>query len=239
MKRWGFLVAALYAAILVGVITPLWPLFTWDARGFAVYRSWEYWAVFAVLVLAQGLLLLVPIDLSERRLRPRRHLLVPVVTSAFLFAVLVFGIFVSAQCGIYGDKIEAPWNAWGPGGGLAVILALVAALWLLWGLLFWRFGRTRDPASLTRKLTSWLLAGSILELLVAIPSHLITRHRHDCCAPAVTFIGIATGLSVMLLSFGPGILFLYAERIRKKTAAQKPPSPQSPSAPTSKPHPFA
>ncbi|MEI6877058.1 MAG: hypothetical protein WCL50_18240, partial [Spirochaetota bacterium] len=106
-------------------------------------------------------------------------------------------------------------------------------------LLFWRFGRTRDPASLTRKLTSWLLAGSILELLVAIPSHLVTRQRHDCCAPAVTFIGIATGLSVMLLSFGPGILFLYAERIRKKTAAQKPPSPQSPSAPTSKSQPFA
>lgn len=221
MKRWGFLVAALYAAILVGVITPLWPLATWDSRGFAVYRSWEYWVVFALLVLAQALLLLVPIDLSERRLRPRRHLLVPVVTSAFLFAAMVFGIFVSAQCALYGDKFESPWNAWGSDHKLAVILALIAALWLLWGLLFWRFGRTREPASLTRKLTSWLLAGSILELLVAIPAHLVSRHRHDCCAPAVTFLGIATGLSVMLLSFGPGILFLYAERIRKKTAAAR------------------
>ena len=44
---------------------------------------------------------------------------------------------------------------------MAVIAAAVAALWLLWGLVFWRFGRTRDPASLTRKLTSWLLAGSM------------------------------------------------------------------------------
>lgn len=227
MKRWGFLVAVLYAALLVGVITPLWPLATWDTRGFAVYRSWEYWTVFAVLVLAQGLLLLVPIDLSERRLRPRRHLLVPVVTSAFLFAVLVFGIFVSAQCGAYGDKFEAPWNAWGTGHATSVIATAVAALWLLWGLVFWRFGRTRDPASLTRKLTSWLLAGSILELLVAVPSHLLTRHRHDCCAPAVTFLGIATGLSVMLLSFGPGIFFLFADRIRRKKTATRPPDEPS------------
>jgi hypothetical protein len=220
MKRWGYLVAAIYAALLVAVITPLWPLASWDSRGFAVYRSWEYWLGVAVLVLAQWLLLLVPVDLSDRRLRPRRHLLVPVVTSAFLLAILAFGAFFSAQCALFGDHVEWPYGALGPGRGGWVAVAIVAALWILWGLAFWRFGRGRDPESLLRKLTSWLLKGSILELLVAIPSHLVTRHRHDCCAPAATFLGIATGLAVMLLSFGPGVLFLFAERIRRKTAAR-------------------
>jgi len=61
-----------------------------------------------------------------------------------------------------------------------------------------------------------LLRGSILELLVAVPSHIIVRQRNECCAPIVTFWGIVTGISVMLLSFGPGVLFLFAARVRRK-----------------------
>ena len=71
---------------------------------------------------------------------------------------------------------------------------------------------------LTRSLkraTRWLLRGSILELLVAVPSHVIVRRRDDCCAPAGTFWGIATGISVMLLCFGPGVFFLFVERCRR------------------------
>jgi len=33
--------------------------------------------------------------------------------------------------------------------------------------------------------------------------------------PGGTFWGIATGISVMLLCFGPGVFFLFAERCRK------------------------
>ena len=62
----------------------------------------------------------------------------------------------------------------------------------------------------------WLLRGTIVELLIAIPSHVIARHKDVCCADGVTAIGIATGLTVMLISFGPGIYFLYAKRIESK-----------------------
>lgn|GEM_PF-2160057 len=51
--------------------------------------------------------------------------------------------------------------------------------------------------------------------LVAIPCHIMTRQRNDCCAPFVSDLGIAAGISVMLLSFGPGVLFLYSERLRR------------------------
>jgi hypothetical protein len=66
-----------------------------------------------------------------------------------------------------------------------------------------------------RRLTAWLLRGSILELLVAVPAHVIVRQREDCCAPAATFWGLATGLTVMLMSFGPGVFFLFAARMRR------------------------
>ena len=69
--------------------------------------------------------------------------------------------------------------------------------------------------SLLKRVTRWLLRGSILELLIAVPSHVIVRRRDDCCAPAGTFWGIATGISIMLLCFGPGVFFLFVERFNR------------------------
>jgi hypothetical protein len=70
----------------------------------------------------------------------------------------------------------------------------------------------------------WLLRGSILELLIAVPSHIVARRRGDCCAPLLSFWGIATGVTVMLLAFGPGVFFLLVERVRRKTRQRNPAS---------------
>ena len=58
-----------------------------------------------------------------------------------------------------------------------------------------------------------LLKGSILEMLVAIPCHVIVRRRQECSAPAVTSFGIVSGIAIMLISFGPSVLFLYKKRL--------------------------
>lgn len=92
-----------------------------------------------------------------------------------------------------------------------MILAACAILWLLWGVVFYRYARnSSDPVG---KAVSWLLAGSVMELLVAVPCHVIVRRRHDCSAPTVTSFGIVTGIAIMLLSFGPSVLFLYKKRL--------------------------
>ena len=41
----------------------------------------------------------------------------------------------------------------------------------------------------------------------------LVRRRHDCSAPAVTSFGIVTGVAIMLISFGPSVLFLYQRRL--------------------------
>ena len=87
---------------------------------------------------------------------------------------------------------------------------------MIWALvIFRRFAKSDEPDALLKRTTRWLLRGSILELIIAVPSHVIVRRRDDCCAPVGTFWGIATGISVMLLCFGPGVFFLFVERCRK------------------------
>ena len=71
------------------------------------------------------------------------------------------------------------------------------------------------------RLYRWLVAGSVLELLIAVPSHIIVNRRHDCTAPFVSSFGVATGLAMLLMSIGPGALFLYRARMRRIGAARR------------------
>jgi hypothetical protein len=206
-----------------------------------VFAQPGYWIWWGVMLLGQALMLLVPMDVARERPVSRRKLLWPVITSAFLMANLVFaGIFCLLFLK-FGD--QAPdkilfWTNFGMPDSLTNpveattskflgvtlnqedrtllgAISILIFLWFIWGLVFYRFLRNPDPKSLVRRLTRWLLAGSILDFLIAVPSHVIVRDRDDCCAPAGTFWGIACGLSVMLLCFGPGVFFLFAERFKR------------------------
>jgi len=100
-------------------------------------------------------------------------------------------------------------------------LGFLGVSWLVWSIVFYRFYRDAEPRTLTQRLTAWLIRGSIVELLVAVPSHIIVRRRGDCCAPGVTFLGMATGLVIMALAFGPGLFFLFRRRFEKMKPASK------------------
>jgi hypothetical protein len=65
------------------------------------------------------------------------------------------------------------------------------------------------------RLGRYLLAGSALELLVAVPAHVYVRRRTECCAGIATGTGICIGVAVMFLAFGPGVVMLYLKRVRQ------------------------
>lgn len=267
MKRWAILTVLLYLLILLLMTVPMALLYGvrwWFANdgsvttlsevslheALATFRDWGYWMWLAVMVLCQALLLVVPVGVAERRLTPRRHVLVPVVTTAFLLSNILFFAGFSILCAAKGDDAIKLFEAMGrlfarsplvtgtarrvgfvPSNDAfrsLVLAGVVVALWLMWGLVFYRFAKTDEPEALVKRTTSWLLRGSILELLVAVPSHIIVRGRNDCCAPAGTFWGITTGLTVMLLSFGPGVFFLFVERMHRL----RPRQPRAESSPT-------
>ncbi|MGO8765512.1 MAG: hypothetical protein ACLQSR_10335 [Limisphaerales bacterium] len=254
MKRWATFTVLIYAAALLLLTAPvLYLAFAdWGLRpgGMAwkdiwgIYISWGYWIWLGVLMAGQGLLLLVPIDISAKRLPTRRKLKVPVIVSAFfLVSLFLAGIF-SILCAIFtddafgvfsfvdwilGHKTGNPPSVlttnWGTFFSIAI---LVAVFWIIWAMVFRNLAKSDAPEALMNRVVRWLLRGSILELIIAVPSHVIARRRDDCCAPVGTFWGIATGISVMLLCFGPGVYFLFVERVQRLQ-----PKPAKPAQPNS------
>lgn len=242
MKRWAILTVLIYVAALLLLTFPV-VYVAFAGKNFSVqqaadvYFSWIYWIWLAVLAAGQALLLLVPIDISERRLPSRRKLKVPVIVSAFFLGNLFLAGILSVLCVIFKDNglvifdVEdlITWIAnalsrnpaqpleYHPSSiGLFIgLLFPVIICWIIWAIIFRRATRADAPDALIKRLTRWLLRGSILELLIVVPSHVIVRRRDDCCAPLGTFWGIATGISVMLLCFGPGVFFLFAERFQR------------------------
>lgn len=215
MKRWGVAVAGLYglaATVLAWPVTiaAFWPEVS-GSDALRMYLSVAFWIWIAVIVCGALLLLLIPAHFAERRLRPRRALLIPIITTGCMLAVLGLLLILSIVLAVWGDS--------GPplpdSIALTVFCLAAVLLWTGWGVLFYRATRTDGPKRLAGRAATWLLRGSILEVLVAVSCHVVVRRREDCCAPLGTFLGIAAGLSVMLLSFGPGVLFLFAERHRR------------------------
>jgi hypothetical protein len=80
---------------------------------------------------------------------------------------------------------------------------------------FHRITRDAEPDAAVPRLQRFLKRGSILELLVAVPTHVVARHREYCCAGVMTFFGLSCGVAVMLFAFGPAVYFLFAERWRR------------------------
>ena len=233
MKRWAVLTVLLYAlALLLLTVPAIWIAFSgWSAKGVSlqhaaeIFNYWAYWLWLGVLLAGQALLLLLPINLAKRRLAARRPLKVPVIVTALFLAMLCLAGLVSILClyfkedgiNFFGFFLPFKANQVSPSDFQtefgAVIIGL--AFWIIWAVIFRSFSKSDDPDALLKRSIRWLLRGSILELLVAVPSHVIVRRRDDCCAPLGTFWGIATGISLMLLCFGPGVFFLFVERCRR------------------------
>jgi hypothetical protein len=214
VRNWGILVTASYAVVVLCLIVPgtLRIGFPADVTLSVseVYAEPLFWVWAAILVGCQAMLLSLSVDSSARRFRPRQHVLLSVATIAISIALLTGAAVYSVLAGIFGDK-DVIWDLLA--SNRARLVALVLALWAFWGVIFYLYAKAR-PVAITR-LVGWLLTGSVLELLIAVPCHVVVRRRGDCSAPFITAYGIATGLAVMLLSFGPSVLFLYKRRLEQ------------------------
>ena len=217
MKRWGLLITSVYFLIVVCLIVPASVLLmgkapTSVAGWLQGYQEWLLWMWIGILVGGEALLLFLSVDTSHKRLKPRQHVLVSVALVALMVTLLTFAGALSLLAAWRGDRlferpvgsyIDTPFD----------VIAWVLALWGIWGLIFWSSAKDQPPA-----LTAFirrLMKGSVFELLIAVPAHVWVRHRQDCSAPIVTSWGMGTGVAILLLCFGPGVLLLYRSRIKR------------------------
>jgi hypothetical protein len=168
--------------------------------------SWQLWAIFAVMVSAQFALLRIPVRVATGRSVAQRSVWTTIIAAAFMMGLLVLG----AAGSIYEflTKLEGSNGFW-----LSVALALTS--WLFWAIYFFRSTRSDAPEEKMARLRRYMWSGSILELLVAIPTHIVARQRDYCCAGMMTFLGLTCGFSVMIFAFGPAVYFLFAERWKR------------------------
>ena len=174
--------------------------------------TWIFWGWCLLLVGGPLVLLFVRVDLSELRVRPRWPVAVSAIAAALAFALLCGAAAVNLLLA-FADPNALPDDI------VSIVVGCWLGVWALWAVLLWRLGASiLDPAG---RLYRWLVAGSVLELLIAVPSHIIVNRRHDCTAPFVSSFGVATGLAMLLMSIGPGALFLYRARMRRIAAARR------------------
>jgi hypothetical protein len=212
MEKWGVVVTLFYGLIVLALLVPATLLFISGSPPSVATIKEAYtdaipWMCAAAVIVGEILLLWLSVDTTRRRLKPRTHILVSVVTTGFLMSILTIALVFAFGVSVRGDKFlpDSP--------GLAAVLSAFVIPWLIWGVLFYRFWReSNDPVT---RAVAWLFRGSVLELLVAVPAQVIVRRRHQCSAPVVTGFGITSGIAIMLLSFGPSVLLLYKKRIEK------------------------
>lgn len=226
MRRWGLVIATCYGLVVAVLAVPAFIAFFNSSLGAVTQNILHYfqtalpWIIAIVAAACQALLLFLSVDTSFRRLRPRRHLSVTIALTS-LFATVLFAAGVASfVVAIYADNGMEALYAGSVGAkspqeiativGIPVSPLVWPALWLIWAVLF--YVHVHGAPQPVARAVGWLLKGSVMELLIAVPAYIVVRQRGDCCAPALTSFGIVSGLAIMLFAFGPGVFVLYKKR---------------------------
>jgi len=232
MKRWAALVVLLYAVILAGLTAPLVLAAFWPPPLAGEFLSWldeadppfwPLWGWLGLMVLAEAALLVVPVRMAGGLTIAKRHIFWTLLATVAATLVMAAGLWLTACEHLTNteniNRTTAPY-----------LFGAVGVLWLVWSILFAFYNGRNKPRSFMSRVVRYLVAGSILELLVAVPTHFIARWRNYCCAGFLSFWGLATGFSVLLFAFGPGALLLFARRwqsLRRRPARLRQVAPQA------------
>jgi hypothetical protein len=217
MKRWSIWIALLYGVTLTALIVPAMNLafmfYKDKINQGALFGDWQYWMWIVILMLNQWALLALPVDLVNKRPSGKRSLIFQITASAFSAGLLIAGL-VMALSEVLKGATSLEYIGW-------IFLGALGISWVFWARVFSSWSRKLETGDLVKRTCRTLFKGSVLQLLVVVPCHIYVRSKDYCCAGVGTAIGLACGLAVMLVSFGPGVFFLYAEQWKKTKGGER------------------
>lgn len=174
--------------------------------------------VLGVLLLMQWLFLRPGRGWSVRMARKARPMKTSLVAAAFMATLLTTGLIVTL--------LELPdWWAphlddWHPFAFR--VWGAMAGLWLIWAAIFGVYWRQGDRYTQMGRMIRGLVAGSILELLVAAPIQAMNLHKDDCYCARGSYTGLVFGTTVLIWCFGPGLVLLYMREHHRRAALLTP-----------------
>jgi hypothetical protein len=133
----------------------------------------------------------------------RRRLLLPTIAASLMIAILAGALSMSLAEFFIVDTHNRAENI--SCGGFLVS-------WLGWGILFYVYTRKKERFQVMRRLATAVFSGSLIELLAAVPLHLVVSRRPGCFVGLSTMMGIIAGIYVMFWAFGPGIALLFIKK---------------------------
>ena len=201
--RWRWPLLILYLAVVT--------LLLW---AYIDPREFESLVLLLAVLVCQAFLFLGRGDLTSLRPVTIHGVLAPVVIGALMLATLTLGSVLALV-----ELFRIPEPAIFPSGSLMYLL--FAGSWLGWFAVF-AVATSRAPTRLhaLRRVILAVLAGSLIELLVAGTAHMVVRRRPGCFVGLSTGIGVGAGVTVMVWAFGPAIMLLFLQAWRSRLSSK-------------------
>jgi predicted nucleic acid-binding Zn ribbon protein len=198
---WVYLVFGVYALLVAFVLLIPFIVLAFGSENGAFL---VLLVISAIMFLLGASLLVIPIGTYRERPVRRKLIIVPLLGSATSAALVFGGGAIATQ--EYLDMGETAFP---------FLLVATVLVWIGWCVLFGWLSRSVAPQTLNDRMYQLVLAGSVLELLIALPMHLVVRRRPECCAGLGTGLGIGVGIIVMVIAMGPAVFFLFFRRYKQ------------------------
>ncbi|MBN2594872.1 MAG: hypothetical protein JXA81_15305 [Sedimentisphaerales bacterium] len=105
-------------------------------------------------------------------------------------------------------SVDSYWNI------ICVWIAMLI-IWGVWSLIFFVYWRQGDRYTQLGKMIRGLVAGSILEIIIAVPVHIWATRQRECYCCRGTYTTLVLAATVLIWAFGPGIVLLYMREKRR------------------------
>lgn len=99
-----------------------------------------------------------------------------------------------------------PWLIWGG----------IVLLWAGWTVAFAVYWRDMDHHTAIARTMRFLVAGSVLEMLVAAPVHALVYSRDECYCARGSYTGLVFGGTAIVWLFGPGVYLLWLREKQRR-----------------------
>ena len=141
-----------------------------------------------------------------------RSMWLSAVGGAFAAMLITMGL-VATVCELFGvwttDIKDGPPM-------FAELWYVLLALWGMWAIVFALYARRLDHPTAVTRILRGLIAGSIMETLIALPVQAWATQKNECYCARGSYTGLVFGITVILWAFGPGIfLLMWREKHRR------------------------